>query len=54
MRGRWCKQGLEIYGKRVVDRAETLDGVAAGREFGKWVAGLLSVAEVSVSPRKQE
>ena len=38
---------LETFGKRVVDRAETIDGVAAGQEVGKWTDNLLSVAEVS-------
>lgn len=47
MRGSWGKKCLENYARRVVDRAETLDGVAAGREFGTWVANLLNVAEVS-------
>lgn len=46
MRGTWGRKCLEQYGRRVVDRAETLDGVAAGREFGVWVENLLSVAEV--------
>lgn len=46
MRGSWGKKCLENYARRVVDRAETIDGVAAGKEFGDWVANLLSVAEV--------
>lgn len=46
MRGSWGKKCLENYARRVVDRAETIDGVAAGREFGAWVGNLLSVAEV--------
>ncbi|EKM56316.1 uncharacterized protein PHACADRAFT_193929 [Phanerochaete carnosa HHB-10118-sp] len=45
MRGSWGKKCLENYARRVVDRAETIDGVASGREFGAWVANLLSVAE---------
>ncbi|GJE99593.1 exocyst complex component EXO70 [Phanerochaete sordida] len=45
MRGSWGKKCLENYARRVVDRAETIDGVAAGREFGAWVANLLTVAE---------
>ena len=49
MRGSWGKKCLENYARRVVDRAETIDGVAAGREFGAWVANLLSVAEVRIS-----
>lgn len=48
MRGSWGKKCLENYARRVVDRAETIDGVAAGREFGSWVANLLAVAEVRV------
>lgn len=47
MRGSWVRKCLETYGKRCVDRAETVDGVAAGREFGRWVESLLGVAEVS-------
>ena len=46
MRGAWGRKCLEQYGKRVVDRAETIDSVAAGEEFGVWVENLLSVAEV--------
>jgi exocyst complex protein 7 len=38
---------LEAQGKRVIDRVETLDSVAAGREFGKWVESLVHVAEVA-------
>jgi len=37
---------LENYGRRVVDRAESIDRVAAGRELGAWVENLLSVAEM--------
>lgn len=48
MRGSWGKKCLENYGRRVVDRAESLDGVVAGREFGVFVENLLSVAEVSL------
>jgi exocyst complex protein 7 len=47
MRGSWSQKGLETYGKRVIDRAETIDSIAAGREFGKWVDNLMIVAEVS-------
>ena len=46
MRGNWCKKCLEVYGRRVVDRAETIDGVAAGRELGTWVKNLLNVVDV--------
>ena len=38
---------MENFGRRVVDRAETIDGVAAGRELGQWVNDLLRVADVS-------
>ncbi len=48
MRGTWDKKCLENYGRRVVDRAETLEGVVAGREFGVWVDNLLNIAEVSL------
>lgn len=46
MRGSWCLKCLEMYAKRVVERSETLDGVLAGRELGKWVDDLLYTAEV--------
>ncbi|KAI6039999.1 Cullin repeat-like-containing domain protein [Pisolithus marmoratus] len=36
---------LETHAKRVIDRAETLDGVVAGKEFGTWVANLFRTAE---------
>lgn len=46
MRGSWGKQYLENDARRVVDRAETIDGVAAGKEFETWVELLLTTAEV--------
>jgi exocyst complex component 7 len=46
MRGVWTRKCLEAQGKRVVDRADTIDGVTAGQEFGRWVELLLSLAEV--------
>lgn len=46
MRGSWCLKCLEMYGKRIVERAETLDGVVAGRELGKWVDNLLFIVQV--------
>ena len=49
MRGSWSKNGLETYAKRVIDRAETIDAVSSGREFGKWVENMMTVAEVSIS-----
>ena len=48
MRGTWNRKSLETHAKRVVDRAETLDGVIAGKEFGTWVENLLRIAEVGV------
>ena len=50
MRGAWVRKCLETFGKRVVDRSETIDGVSAGREVGKWTEDMLSVAEVSLHP----
>ena len=47
MRGVWVRKCLETFGKRVVDRAETIDGVSAGEEVGKWTRDLLTVANVS-------
>lgn len=47
MRGNWDRKSLETHAKRVIDRAETLDGVVAGKEFGTWVNNLLRVAEVA-------
>lgn len=49
MRGSWARKCLEVYARRVVDRAETTDGVSAGRELGKWTRDLLDVVEVSFS-----
>jgi exocyst complex protein 7 len=46
MRGTWSRKCLETQGKRVLDRAETVDTIVAGKEFGRWVQSLLSVAEV--------
>jgi exocyst complex protein 7 len=40
---------LELYGRRVVDRAETTDGISAGGDLGKWTRNLLDVIEVSFS-----
>ncbi|KAI1785088.1 Cullin repeat-like-containing domain protein [Ganoderma leucocontextum] len=45
MRGAWVRKCLETFGKRVTDRAETIDGVAAGQEVGKWAEDMLGVAE---------
>jgi exocyst complex component 7 len=46
MRGNWARKCLEVYGRRVVDRAETTDGVLAGQELGIWTNNLLGVIEV--------
>ncbi|KAH9965551.1 exocyst complex component exo70 subunit [Lactifluus volemus] len=45
MRGNWGRKCLEVYGRRVVDRAETTDGVLSGRELGQWTSNLLDVIE---------
>ncbi|KAF9218254.1 hypothetical protein BS17DRAFT_791873 [Gyrodon lividus] len=45
MRGTWNRKSLETHAKRVVDRAETLDGVITGKEFGTWVDNLLRLAD---------
>jgi exocyst complex protein 7 len=49
MRGAWAQKCLETQGRRVVDRADTIDGVVAGKEFGRWVEMALSVADVGFS-----
>jgi exocyst complex component 7 len=46
MRGNWSRKCLEVHGRRAVERAESVEGVQAGREFGRWVGNLLLVAEV--------
>ncbi|KAG5635948.1 hypothetical protein H0H81_009573 [Sphagnurus paluster] len=46
MRGAWTQKCLESQGKRVIDRADTIDVIAAGKEFGKWVeVALISCEE---------
>ncbi|KAF8653415.1 hypothetical protein AX16_003958 [Volvariella volvacea WC 439] len=45
MRGNWSKKCLEGQGKRVLDRADNIDPIAAGREFAQWVKVLLDIAE---------
>ncbi|KAF9242082.1 Cullin repeat-like-containing domain protein [Melanogaster broomeanus] len=45
MRGTWNRKSLETHAKRVVDRAETLDGVTTGKEFGTLVDILLRIAD---------
>jgi exocyst complex component 7 len=57
MRGTWGRKCLDGRGKKVIDRAATIDGVVAGREFGNWVKDLLNVAEVvffSLASRRTE
>jgi exocyst complex component 7 len=53
MRGNWGKKCLEVYGRRVIDRAETTDGVVCGRELGKWTSDLLDVIKVSFWRRRR-
>ena len=50
MRGNWARKCLELYGRRVVDRSETTEGVLAGQELGIWTRNLLDVIEVSFTP----
>lgn len=50
MRGNWARKCLEVYGRRVVDRSETTDGVLAGQGLGIWTRNLLDVIEVSLPP----
>ncbi|KAJ7203663.1 Cullin repeat-like-containing domain protein [Mycena pura] len=45
MRGTWARKCLEAHGKRVVDRADTVDTIVTGEDFGRWVEMLLSVAD---------
>ncbi|KAF8625717.1 hypothetical protein AX15_005229 [Amanita polypyramis BW_CC] len=50
MRGTWSKKCLEGQAKKVVDEAgegmyEAREGVEAGKEFGKWVDLMLTLAE---------
>jgi exocyst complex protein 7 len=46
MRGNWSVKCLEGQGKRLVTRADTIDAIATGIDFGQWVQSLLVVAEV--------
>ncbi|KAG6889605.1 hypothetical protein C0995_016131 [Termitomyces sp. Mi166 len=43
MRGVWAQKCLESQGKRCIDRADTIEPVPAGKEFGKWVEVVLIV-----------
>lgn len=46
MRGNWNVKCLEGQGKRLVVRADTLDPIVTGRDFGDWVQLLLNTADV--------
>jgi hypothetical protein len=46
MRWSWSRKALETCPRRVVDRAKTLDGVTAGKEFSIWIDDLLKATEV--------
>ncbi|KIK41483.1 hypothetical protein CY34DRAFT_107303 [Suillus luteus UH-Slu-Lm8-n1] len=46
MRWSWSRKALEMCSRRVVDRAGTLNGEAAGKEFSIWIENLLKVTEV--------
>lgn len=46
MRGNWSVKCLEGQGKRLITRADTVDAIATGTEFGQWVETLLAVTEV--------
>jgi hypothetical protein len=48
MRGVWSLKCLESQGKHVIGRADTIDTIAAGKEFGKWVELVLTISEVRV------
>ncbi|KNZ77465.1 Exocyst complex protein exo70 [Termitomyces sp. J132] len=43
MRGVWAQKCLESQGKRCIDRADTIEPIPAGKEFGKWVELVLIV-----------
>ncbi|KAJ6529055.1 Cullin repeat-like-containing domain protein [Mycena vulgaris] len=45
MRGTWSRKCLEAQGKRIVDRADTVDPIIAGTDFARWVESLMSVAD---------
>jgi len=44
MRGTWTRRFLEGQGKRILDRAESVDPLETGREFGEWTQSVLSIA----------
>jgi len=39
-----------MHARRVVERAETIDGILSGRELGVWVGNMLDVVDVSLHP----
>lgn len=45
MRGTWSRKCLETQAKRVLDRADTIDSILAGKEFGDWVESLITIAD---------
>ncbi|KAF4582516.1 hypothetical protein EYR38_002642 [Pleurotus pulmonarius] len=45
MRGTWSRKCLETQAKRVLDRADTIDSIQAGKEFGDWVESLITIAD---------
>ncbi|EDR01299.1 exocyst complex component, exo70 subunit [Laccaria bicolor S238N-H82] len=45
MRGNWSVKCLEGQGKRLVARAESVDPLVTGREFGEWVELILGTAD---------
>ncbi|KAF9490346.1 exocyst complex component, exo70 subunit [Pleurotus eryngii] len=45
MRGTWSCKCLETQAKRVLDRADTIDSILAGKEFGDWVESLITIAD---------
>ncbi|KZT66616.1 hypothetical protein DAEQUDRAFT_752050 [Daedalea quercina L-15889] len=45
MRGSWGKKCLEVYGKRVVERAGTINGIATGKEFSQFMDNIMNVAD---------
>ncbi|EEB91487.1 hypothetical protein MPER_10143 [Moniliophthora perniciosa FA553] len=49
MRGNWSRKCLETQGQRVLDRADNIDPVQAGREFGLWVQSVLTVVQEEYS-----
>ncbi|KAF5356560.1 hypothetical protein D9758_008232 [Tetrapyrgos nigripes] len=44
MRGTWSRRFLEGQGKRILDRADNVDPIETGVEFGTWTQAVLSIA----------